>query len=145
MASVRSITPANQKYIIISNMPFGVKEDQLKKFFSKYGVIQSISFHYFPKSLMSDARLKCLDNNYCAIEYLKVDAADAAISQDLTLKQKRLLISRVSVEDFGILIGGSSGRKDTFEVLGDHDTANYMSVQVPRRRLTSEIEISPFN
>jgi RNA recognition motif-containing protein len=144
MASVRSITPANQKYIIISNMPFGVKEDQLKKFFTKYGQIQSISFHYFPKSLMSDARLKCLDNNYCAIEYLKVDAADAAISQDLTLKQKRLLISRVGVEDFGILTRRSSG-KDAFEEGVHGDADNYMSVQVPRRSLGSEIEISPFN
>jgi hypothetical protein len=54
------------------------------------------------------------------------------------------LISRVGVEDFGILTRRSSG-KDAFEEGVDGDADNYMSVQVPRRSLGSEIEISPFN
>ena len=36
--------------VIISNMPFGVNEESIKKIFLKSGEIINLSFHYFPKT-----------------------------------------------------------------------------------------------
>ena len=97
-----SIGSNTAKYfgVVISNMPYGINEESIRKYFAKSGEIKHTCFFYLPKIIMKNPGLGGFEMNYCLIEYTTAEAANHAVKQEFSLMNKRMLINKISQEDY---------------------------------------------